>query len=77
MHSTVSFPSTSGKIEQGGMESQLTQRLLVPLGLCIIHLLYTARLSSGTSSNLLTSVVLADTRCIVVSSLYCFCRHGK
>jgi hypothetical protein len=77
IHSTVSFPSTSGKIEQRGMESRPTRRLPVLSGSCIVHPLYTAGLSSGTSSSLPTSVVPADTHCVVVSSLYCFCTSGE
>jgi hypothetical protein len=77
MHSTMSLPSTSGKIEQRGMELQPTQRSSEPSGSCTVHLLYTARLSSGTSSSLPTSVVLVETCCVVVSSLYCFCASGE
>jgi hypothetical protein len=77
MHSTVSFPLTSGKIEQRGMESRPTRRSSVPSGSCIAHPLYTAGLSSETSSSLPTSVVPADTHRVVVSSLYCFCASGE
>jgi hypothetical protein len=77
MHSTMSFPSMSRKIERRGMELQPTQRSSVLSGSCIVHLLYTVGLSSGTSSNLLTSIVLADTHHVMVSSLYCFHASGK
>jgi hypothetical protein len=77
IHSTISFPSTSGKIEQRGMEWWPTQRSSVPLGSCIAHPLYTVGLSSGTSSSLPTSVVPADTRRVVVNSLYCFHASGE
>jgi hypothetical protein len=77
MHSTISFPSMSGKIEWRGMESQPTQRSSVLSGSCIVHPLYTAGLLSETSSSLLTSIVPADICCIVVSSLYCFCASGE
>jgi hypothetical protein len=77
MHSTVSLPSMSGKIEWRGMESFPTQRSSEPSGLCTVLLLYTAGLSLGTSSSLPTSVVPVETRCVVVSSLYCFLASGE
>jgi hypothetical protein len=44
---------------------------------CTVLLLYTARLSLGASSSLLTFVVLAETCRVVVSSLYCFHASGE
>jgi hypothetical protein len=49
MHSTVSLPSTSRKIEQRRMESRSTRRSSMPSGSWIVHPLYTVGLLSGTS----------------------------
>jgi hypothetical protein len=72
MHSTIILPSKSRKIEQRGMESHPTQRSSVLSGLCTMHFLYTTDLLLGTSSSLPTSIVLAETCHVMVSSLYCF-----
>jgi hypothetical protein len=77
MHSTISLPSMSGKIERRGMESCPTRRSSELSGSCMVQPLYTTSLSLGTSSSLPTLVVPAETHRIVVSSLYCFRASGE
>jgi hypothetical protein len=62
-------------VERDGVMAYL--KVIGAVGLCTVQPLYTAGLSSGTSSSLPTSVVPADTRRVMVSSLYCFHASGE